>query len=106
MGKKSWEEEKRRKPKRRRKRSVSFSIAIFAFVAIIMFNVITVHMDIAKKTEELEKARAELEALKAYNQELETFLNSDDDEEYIIRMAREKLNLVFPDETVYCDIAQ
>ena len=99
-------EEKKRKTKRRRKRSVGFSIALFVFVAIVMFNVITVHIDIAKKSEELEKAKAEYEALLAYNQELEAFLNSDDDEEYIIRMAREKLNLVFPDETVYCDIAQ
>ena len=60
-------------------------------------------VDIAKRKENLALVQAQLDEQEYLNEEIRSILNSGDSAEYIMRIAREKLELVFPDERIYID---
>ncbi len=58
-------------------------------------------MQYNRRLKEIERLRAEQLALEYRVDELEYFLNSPINDSYIEKIAREKLGLCFPDETIY-----
>ena len=58
-------------------------------------------MNYNNKQKEIAKLKAEQAALEYRVDELEYYLSSPINDKYIIKIAREKLGLSFPDETIY-----
>lgn len=74
-------------------------LATFIIVSISIFVTgIMKYSERQRKKESLEETKEEYEA---YVEELEYFLNAPIDREYIVKFAKEKLNLYLPDEIVY-----
>ena len=88
-----------------RKRSTGVSALLKCFVALILISSIFVFATRLMKYNELKREKEVLkEQIEKEEQEIDK-LNRDIaapmDDEYIIRVAREKLNLYFPDETIF-----
>ncbi|MBE6764904.1 MAG: septum formation initiator family protein [Ruminococcaceae bacterium] len=77
---------------------------VFAAVAVLVVYAVIIliqqQSSINAKKDELAAIEAQIEAQKLQTEELEEILENNNDE-YIIRMAREELDLVFPGERVY-----
>ncbi|MEG0570443.1 MAG: septum formation initiator family protein [Oscillospiraceae bacterium] len=91
------------KDKVRAKKSKIIKFAIFAFVVYVVVSIIIMQMDISKRKEQLASVMQEQEEQSIVNEDLKNILNSGDEKEYIMRIAREKFGFVFPDERVFMD---
>lgn len=84
------------------------SIAIIALIVFTLYAIVStifISNDINSRKKEVESLHDQIEKQNIVNDEIrELVKNGSANEEYIIKMAREKLNFVFPDETVYKDI--
>ena len=58
-------------------------------------------MDIASYRQKLDSLEAQYEEQLLVNEEMHAILDQGADKDYIIRMARDKLGLIFPDEQVF-----
>lgn len=89
------------------KKSKSFIIRIVTIVAMLVFLCYAAVMIASniKESKRIEKQIALVkemqEAQKDENEELKRLLESDNPAEYVEKVARDKLNLVYPDEQVY-----
>ncbi|MEG1996456.1 MAG: septum formation initiator family protein [Oscillospiraceae bacterium] len=91
------------KDKVRAKKSKIIKFAIFAFVVYVVVSIVIMQMDISKRKEQLASVMQEQEEQSIVNEDLKNILNSGDEKEYIMRIAREKFGFVFPDERVFMD---
>lgn len=87
------------------KRSLIFRICILVFTIYIAGCLINLQIDITKKKEELSLVEQQIKQQHVENNNLERLLESDDDSDYIEKLAREKLGFAYPDEKVYIDIS-
>lgn len=82
-------------------RSMLWRVALAVVVVVAMIISVSSFM----RNNQLEAEKAELQAkLNDYNQkiaELQHLLNQPMNEEYIVRIAKERLGLYFPDEIIY-----
>ena len=62
-------------------------------------------IQISAKREEQAALQAQIEEQSLRNAEIEALLNSEDNDEYIARIARDKLGYVSPGERVFVDIS-
>lgn len=85
------------------KKSKILRLALLAFVGYIAVSFIIVQVDISKRRENLAAVEQELAQQEYLNDEMRSILDSGTDTKYIMRMAREKLGFVFPDERVFID---
>ena len=90
-----------------RNSNVIIKLGVAAFVIIGMFTIARLEM----KYNDIEMKRQELEAQYAENQEmieeLERELDAEFNDEYVIKIAKEKLNLCLPEEIIfYNDLTQ
>jgi cell division protein FtsB len=81
---------------------------IFAFSLMLIITVFAVPMYFgAEKKFELEKEIADIKAQTAeaveYGEKLENQIKYSDQDEYVEKIARERLNMVKPDEIIYID---
>lgn len=89
--------------KRSANRSKIFRLAFAAFFVYVVVSFTIMQVDIAKRKENLALVQAQLDEQEYLNEEIRSMLNSGESAEYIMRIAREKLELVFPDERIYID---
>ncbi|MEG0894570.1 MAG: septum formation initiator family protein [Oscillospiraceae bacterium] len=89
---------------KKKKKAKILKIALIAFFIYFVVSITIMQIDIAHRKGILETAQGELKQQKYLNKEIEDILNLGNNEEYILRMAREKLGLVFPGERVFIDI--
>jgi len=86
---------------RKTKANKIINVAIIALVCYVISSLIVLQADISSYSKKLE----ELEQLKQQqtlqNEELAALLEEGTDEEYIIKIAREKLGLIFPEERIF-----
>lgn len=79
-------------------------VTILAMLVFLCYAAVTIAMNV-KESKRIEKQIALVkemqEAQKDENEELRRLLESDNPAEYVERVARDKLNLVYPDEQVY-----
>ena len=66
---------------------------------------ITTQVEIVAKRQQLENITQQVNAQTAENMELQRTLESDDENAYIERVAREKLGYALPDERVFVDMS-
>lgn len=91
--------------KKTSRKNLIFRICIFAFVAYAAVLLIDLQVTLASRKQELLDLQEKYEVRRIANKELELQLQQGMNEEYIERIAREKLDYVAPDEKVYIDIS-
>ncbi len=88
---------------RKSKKSMIFRIAFLAFTVYVAVSVTAIQIDIANRKQQLADAQAQLDEQKLIKSEITDILNSGENTEYIMKIAREKLGMAFPDEEVFVD---
>lgn len=91
------------KRKKGANRQLIFRLAFIAFFVYTLVSFTMMQVDIAKRKELLADAQAQLNEETYINREITNILDSGENQEYIMRIAREKLGLVFPNEKVIVD---
>jgi len=89
--------------KKKAKRSLIFKLAFAVFFIYVAVSFTVMQVDIARRRDSLEAVRTEVKEQTYINQELTNLLNSGENADYIMKIAREKLGLVLPDERVFID---
>ena len=88
-----------------RKKQFSLSLMVRIFLALLVVVSAVVFVSSAKRYNELQAKKEELEAtrdqLTGEKEEMQELVNADQDEAYIVRMARKFWNLFFPDEEIF-----
>lgn len=97
------EKKSQRNNKKRNTRQLIFRLAFFAFFVYVVISFTVMQVDISKRRVLLEDAQADLVNEEYINREITTLLNSGESTDYLLRIARDKLGLVFPDERVIID---
>lgn len=88
---------------RKIKKSKILRMALIAFLLYVAASFVIMQIDISKRRADLAIAQESLQEQKYLNDEMQSILDAGTDTEYIMRMAREKLGFVFPDERVFID---
>lgn len=92
---------------RRRKRKIHWFSGFFvaAFVCFISITLIRMQIDVATKQRDLAALEQKIQKQQIYNDETARMLEGEDEEQYIERIARDKLGYAYPDEIVFFDRA-
>ncbi len=94
---------------RKREKSSIGSIAFFALSLLIcvyfLSIIITTQIEINSKEKQLFNVQGQVLSQQIENDELQRALDTDSEEEYIERVAREKLGYSLPDERIYVDMS-
>lgn len=91
---------------RSKKTSIAVIIALVVFTLFFIITFFLQRIEIDSLNREYDQLSAKYEKLLEYNNKLQSKYDSDYDEEYIRGVAKDKLNLVLPDEIIfYNDIA-
>ncbi|WP_458863780.1 FtsB family cell division protein [Acidaminobacterium chupaoyuni] len=78
-------------------------VAVFAVYAT--YTLVSLQLQISAKKEEQTKLTAQVEEQKLRNAELSSLLESKNSDEYVARIARDKLGYASPGERVFVDIS-
>lgn len=88
-----------------RKKQFSLSLMVRIFLVLLVVVSAIVFVSSAMRYNELQAKKEELEAtrdqLTGEKEEMQELVNADQDEAYIVRMARKFWNLFFPDEEIF-----
>lgn len=88
-----------------RKKQFSLSLMVRIFLALLVVVSAVVFVSSAMRYNELQAKKEELKVtrdqLTGEKEELQELVNADQDEAYIVRMARKFWNLFFPDEEIF-----
>lgn len=87
------------------KRNFIVTLAVLALVGFFVISLIRLQIDIRQNEEELSSITESISEQMAANDSVERALDEENEEEYMERIAREKLGYVMPDERVYVDAA-
>lgn len=80
-------------------------IALVAFTVYVLISLFMMNQDIQNRQRETADLNDKISDQIALNKELQEIVdNGVVDEDYIVRIAREKLNFVYPDERVFKDM--
>ncbi|MBQ1235326.1 MAG: septum formation initiator family protein [Oscillospiraceae bacterium] len=96
------------KGKKRKKTRTTEGLAKMALVCLMVVfavSIISTQFEIASVKRETAHLRAQISDTRAQNEETQAILDSEDDKDFIERMAREKLGYIYPGEQVYSDIS-
>ncbi len=88
---------------RKAKKSKIMRVALTVFFIYVVASFTVMQIDISKRRDSLNALQAEINEQQYLNKEIQSILDSGTDTEYIMRIAREKLGFVFPDERVFVD---
>lgn len=97
-----------KKPKVKKRLSAGgklYRLAVIVFAVYSGVSIIQLQADVQQRKQELDELMVKCDAQRIENKELELQLGRGDDEDYIIRTARERLNFVYPYETVYINVS-
>ncbi len=79
------------------------NVALIALVCYVVVSLFVLQADISSYRRQLSSLEEQCQEQELENQELDSLVKRDSDFEYIVKMAREKLGLVFPDEHIFYD---
>ncbi|MEG2813987.1 MAG: septum formation initiator family protein [Oscillospiraceae bacterium] len=91
--------------RKKNKKAFILKVAMVAFAIYSIGYITLMQIDISSRKDALNQSKSELKEQQIINKEVSDILNSDKKDEYIMRIAREKLGFVFPDERVFIDIS-
>lgn len=92
--------------KRRKSHHLIFKLAVLVFVIAAVGKLVSLQVDIAQKKRELTTLETQKEQLSKENKDLQELLDSGMTDEYVEKIAREKLGYVSPHERVFVDVTQ
>ncbi len=79
-----------------------FAVITFCiYIVVVLFNL---QIQLKEKHAQLDRINAQIAAEEEIKTENQRFINSEDKDEYIERMARDKLGFARPDERVFYNI--
>lgn len=87
------------------RKNLILRICIFAFVVYAAITLIEMQADITARRQMLESLQQDVELQRMVNKDLARQLENDMDEETVERIARDKLDYVYPDDIVFFDIS-
>lgn len=99
--------DKRRRNKNQKKASKSMvlGICILTFMLYAAFYLVEMQVEILSRKQMLDELKKSVEIQRTANRELERQLDAGLTTEKIERIAREKLDYVYPNEKIYIDIS-
>ena len=89
---------------KKRKHSFILSLALLLVAGYFVISLVQTQLQIKEREKKVEEVSAQYEQQLAENERLQQVVDGGDQNEYIERVAREKLGYVMPDEKVYYDI--
>lgn len=81
-----------------------FKLAVAGAAVYLVVSFVGGQLKVAEKQRELEEVNARLELQQEKNEELQRLMESDDEDAYVERVAREKLGYARPRERVFVDL--
>lgn len=81
------------------------NVAIADMICYVAVSLLVLQADISSYRRRLSDLEAQCEEQQVQNDEMESLLKKGSDFDYIVKMAREKLGLIFSDEQVFYDAA-
>lgn len=85
--------------------TLALSVGVVGFCIYLCVSLVLLQVDIVSKRKQLENLQHQQAAQEAVNQELMRLQDDSDEETYMERIAREKLDYVLPGEHIYVDMA-
>ena len=85
------------------RKGIFLKIALVVFLCYGVTSFFMLQMELAQKDDQLEEINRKIESQRQTNEELKTMLSEENYSEYIARVAREKLDYVYPDERIFID---
>ncbi|MEG0018942.1 MAG: septum formation initiator family protein [Oscillospiraceae bacterium] len=79
-------------------------VAFFALIAYLSVSLVSAQFELMTKKQELSALEQQEQRLKMENQDAQRLLDSEDENAYIERIARQRLGYANPNEKVYIDI--
>ena len=95
---------KKKNAKNEQKFSFILLIGLLFMVGYFAISFVNIRLNIRQREKQVAELKAELEQQLAENDRLQGVLDGEDQEEYIERIAREKLGYVMPGEKVYYNV--
>ena len=92
---------------KKRKKSILLRLAVLAFIAYIVVTLVNQQVQISEKKAQLQSMKEQIRVQEIENEDLKRVSDSDyaQNEDYIERVAREKLDYVKPGERVFINIS-
>ena len=91
--------------KKRKRVSGLAKTATAVFAVYAAFTLVSLQLQIAEKKEEQALLQAQIEEQELRNAEIKALLESENSDDYVARIAREKLGYISPGERVFVDIS-
>lgn len=91
--------------RKKSRKSVILRICIIAFTFYAAVMLVDMQVTLSERRQDLDELKQAYENQRLENKELERQLDMEMDDEYIERIARDKLDYVYPDERVFVDIS-
>lgn len=89
--------------KLKKSKNIFLNVVLVAVAGYLVYSIISARIDIANANAEYREVKAKKEAVERLNAEYKSLLESCGSDSYIERIAREKLDYVYPNERVYID---
>lgn len=94
------------KSNKRKFRKWVFVTFLMFFAICLVVQIVSIHVNISKKQQELNVIREKVDIQTHQNQLLQKQLSFGVTDEYIAELARKKLNLVLPSERIFIDVTK
>lgn len=101
----SLNQKKKTKERKQRKFSVLIATAIAGIVMVSAFVFVNQQIDINKLSQEKAIVAEKLDEQQKQNEDIAAVVDSEDKDEYVARIAREKFGYAKPGEEIYYDIS-
>ena len=79
------------------------NVAIIALIGYVVVSLFVLQADISSRRRQLSALEAQCQEQQIENHELDSMIEEGSDFDYIVKMARAKLGLVFPEEHIFYD---
>ena len=89
---------------KKRKRRIVVIVAVIAITIYVGISMVFITNSYREKSREIQQVQQQIDEQTVLNQEYQAMIDQGVDDEYIQKLAREKLGLVYPDELVYIDM--
>ncbi len=93
------------KRKLQRGKSIIYKFAVIAFLAYGVFSIVSLNIDVAAKERELQELNDQVAVIEQQNDEALIQSELEENNDYIEKVAREKLGYAYPNERIYVDIS-
>lgn len=89
---------------KKRKRRIVVIVAVIAITIYVGIMMVFITNSYREKNQEIQQVQQQIDEQTVLNQEYQEMIDQGVDDEYIQKLARDKLGLVYPDERVYIDM--